>query len=181
MRQAVPVNATPDQVTEATRLADQSTAIRSSLISYFRRRVRDPAEVDDLVQDVFLRIVQRGGTSGLDHFEGYVFQTAASVLADRHRRRTVRHADDHIQFDADEHAELDFDAERLIEGKTALRAATTALMALPERTRIIFLLKRLEGFRHREIAHRLGISVSAVEKHMLKAVQHLAAYRGESA
>ena len=50
-----------------------------------------------------------------------------------------------------------------------------ALMKLPERTRAVFLLRRLEGMSYSEIAIRLGVSVSAAEKHMLRAVRHLLA------
>ena len=51
--------------------------------------------------------------------------------------------------------------------------ATAALLELPDRTRIIFVLRRLEGMKYSEIAHKLGISVSAVEKHMLRAMSYL--------
>lgn len=159
----------------ALELAVRSQAARASLTQYFRRRVRDAAEVDDLVQEVFLRLVVRGEGEAVDHVQGYIFQTAASVLADRRRRRIVRHADDHLPFDPEEHGEADFDAEHLLLERERLRSAAVALLALPERTRAIFLLRRLDGFQYAEIATRLGISVSAVEKHMLRAAQHLLA------
>jgi RNA polymerase sigma-70 factor (ECF subfamily) len=47
------------------------------------------------------------------------------------------------------------------------------LLSLPERTRTIFVLSRLEGCGYREIGSRLGISVSAVEKQMARATHHL--------
>lgn len=171
------LNTDPDGE-RARALALQSEALRRSLSSYFARRVVDRTEVEDLVQEVFLRIVQRDGADSIEHFNGYVFQTARSVLADRQRRRAARRVDAHIAFDAEQHGGEDVDAGRRLEDKAELRAATAALMTLPERTRTIFILKRLEGMRHRDIAARLGISVSAVEKHMLRAVQHLAAELG---
>jgi RNA polymerase sigma-70 factor (ECF subfamily) len=54
-----------------------------------------------------------------------------------------------------------------------LHAATLALLRLPERTRTVFILRRLEGMRFHEIASHLGISVSAVEKHMVRAIHQL--------
>jgi RNA polymerase sigma factor (sigma-70 family) len=53
------------------------------------------------------------------------------------------------------------------------------LLELPERTRQIFVLRRLEGLSYFEIGRRLGVSVSAVEKHMQRAVRHLAARTGD--
>jgi RNA polymerase sigma-70 factor (ECF subfamily) len=63
--------------------------------------------------------------------------------------------------------------ERVFLGKEALNRASVALLELPERTRTIFVLRRLEGMRYADVARRLGISVSAVEKHMVRAIAHL--------
>ncbi|CAA9483283.1 MAG: hypothetical protein AVDCRST_MAG91-133 [uncultured Sphingomonadaceae bacterium] len=132
------------------------------------------------MQEVFTRIVARDSTRPVENLDGYVFQTAASVLADRGRRRWSRHADDHEEFDPAHHGDDQLDPERVLSGKESLRAATAALLSLPERTRTIFILHRLEGYKHREIAAQLGISVSAVEKQMIRAIQHLAKTVGKS-
>jgi RNA polymerase sigma factor (sigma-70 family) len=152
---------------------------RPALIQYFRRKSHDLNEIEDLVQDVFLRIAARRSSEVIENFGGYVFQTAASVLADRHRRRTVRQFDMHVEFDNDRHSAADFDAARIVEGRQSLQLAVAALETLPERTRTIFILRRLEGHAYRDIAERIGISVSAVEKHMVRAVCALAPAAGE--
>jgi RNA polymerase sigma-70 factor (ECF subfamily) len=162
-----------DSTDSTPNLADEAGAYRKPLMTYFARRVSDKTEVEDLVQEVFTRIVARSSVEPVGHIAGYVFQTAASVLADRGRRRAVRHADAHIAFDADQHDQLDTDAVRAFEARQDLRQVTAALLQLPERTRSIFILHRLEGRRYREIGEQLGISVSAVEKHMARAVHRL--------
>ena len=154
-------------------LARHAGPLRRSLARYFRRRVTDQTEVDDLVQEVFVRIVARDSPDPVEHLGGYVFQTAASVLSDRFRRRAARSADAHLPFNPELHADKEIDVGRVLEGRESLRAATAALLSLPERTRAIFILHRLEGCGYREIGGRLGISVSAVEKHMVRAVRHL--------
>ena len=50
---------------------------------------------------------------------------------------------------------------------------------LPERTRQVFVLCRVEGIRQKNVARRLGVSVSAVEKHMIRAIAHLATSLGD--
>ena len=100
------------------------------------------------------------------------------MLADRARRRLVRHADGHIPFDADRHGDLEPDPYRALSSKEDLRLAAIALHALPQRTRAIFVLSRLEGLTYREVASQIGISVSAVEKHMMRAIQHMSASFG---
>ncbi|WP_354298397.1 RNA polymerase sigma factor [Phenylobacterium koreense] len=156
---------------------DRAEPLRQGLAQYFRRRIPDPSEVDDLVQEVFARIVARDSDEPIQHLGGFVFQIAARVLADRGRRRFARKANAHVVFDAERHAEEDFDPYRILAGKQELRAATEALLGLPPRTRRIFILHRLEGRKSREVADQLGISVSAVEKHMVKAMQHLSSVR----
>jgi RNA polymerase sigma-70 factor (ECF subfamily) len=137
------------------------------------RRVRDRTEIDDMVQQVFERLLKRGDVTGMDRLSGYVFQTASSVLADHGRRRRSRHADAHDEFDESAHGDVDFSPEHVLLGRERLARATAILLELPERTRVIFVLRRLEGMKYLDIAARLGISVSAVEKHMERAVARL--------
>ena len=153
-----------------------SREFRGILLRYFARRANDQSELDDLVQEVFVRLLRRGKTSDLidGHLSGYVFETASSVLKDRLRKRVTRRADAHEPFDQEKHFDVDFSPEHVLLGREQLARATAALLELPERTRVIFVLRRLEGMRFKDIGARLGISVSAVEKHMQRAVTHLA-------
>jgi RNA polymerase sigma factor (sigma-70 family) len=167
-----------DAAARADVFARQAAAMRGPLGAYFRRRIRNASEVEDLVQEVFLRLTVRGTPDNTDHASAYIFQIAASVLSDRYRRRTVRHADEHVALEPDLRGEHDFDPARIYAGKQALNAAAAALMTMPERTRTIFLLRRIDGLRHQAIATRLGLSVSAVEKHMVRAIEHLMAHTG---
>ena len=127
-----------------------------------------------MVQQVFERLLKRGNVSNMEHLGGYVFQTASSVLADYQRRRRNRHADAHDEFDERNHGDVDFSPEHVLMERERLASATAVLLELPERTRVIFVLRRLEGMKYLDIAARLGISVSAVEKHMERAVARLA-------
>jgi RNA polymerase sigma-70 factor (ECF subfamily) len=171
--QAVAMPGDRDSLDAGRALARQAESLRGPLSIYFRRRVNDPAEVDDLVQDVFARIIARTADGPVLHLKGYVFQTAASVLADRARRRATRQAAAHVPFEPDRHAGADIDPARIAEGREDLRRAAAALLTLPDRTRAVFVLHRLEGQGYRQIAAAFGISVSAVEKHMMRAIRRL--------
>ena len=65
--------------------------------------------------------------------------------------------------------------ERVLVGKQTIQDVLDALAELGERTRDVFILARLENVQHREIAAIYGISVSMVEKLMMKAMAHLGA------
>jgi RNA polymerase sigma factor (sigma-70 family) len=69
--------------------------------------------------------------------------------------------------------------ERVLVVEQELSLVAGALNRMPERTRDVFLLIRVEGLKQAEIAEMLGISVSAVEKHFAKALAHLGRYDTE--
>ena len=168
-----------DERRDASSALDQEARpLRRSLSAYFARRLRDVSDVDDLVQEVFARIVARDSTTPIGHLGKYLHQTAGSVLADYARRRSARRVEAHVEFDPDQHGESDFDPERIVAGRQDVATATAALLSLPERTRTIFVLRRLEGVPAREVAKQIGVSVSAVEKHMVRAVRRLTAAMG---
>jgi RNA polymerase sigma factor (sigma-70 family) len=164
-----------DMLTHRTTLEQEAVSLRRWLAGYFRRRVRNEADIDDMVQDVFARLAARDSTEPVEHLGGYVLKVAFSVLTDRARRNASHMVASHVALDVELHGGVDIDPERVLCGKEDLNCATAALLSLPERTRTVFILRRLEDYPYRKIAQHLGISVSAVEKHMARAIQHLSA------
>lgn len=158
---------------DAELLKNLYARFHGTLIRYFERRVREHVDTQDMAQEVFVRLLGRRPLSAIQRPEGYLFEIAASVLRDRARKRAVRHAQVHDSYDETLHAVEDASLERVSMDREALQAVVRALKELPERTRTIFILHRMEDLPQDEIARRLGISVSAVEKHMIKAVTYL--------
>lgn len=179
--ESIDSDATQSRGERAERRALESLSLRfrAGLNSFFRRRVRDRTEAEDLTQEVFLRMIRRGNVATLEHARAYLFETASSVLLDRARRRAVRPDQFHENFDPLRHGSEGFSSERVLLGQQALERASRALLDLPPRTRSVFVLRQLEGLPYQEIAQQLGISVSAVEKHMMRAVSFLTQRMGE--
>lgn len=156
------------------------TRFRGPLLAYFLRRVRDRSEAEDLTQEVFVRLARQSEPP--ESVQAYVFVTAANLLKDRarlqstHRTQAHRSLDD-IVTEASSAPGLveDRNPERVLAGKETLREFVSALEALSERTRDIFILSRIEHMHQCDIAKLFGISVSAVEKHVMKALNHLGA------
>jgi len=169
-----PSNARRSESAEPERIAQLATEFRPALRRFFSKRVKEQHEIDDLVQDVFVRLVRKANTDGTQIAARYVFQTAQSVLNDWLRKRQVRQASAHEEIGTDlPELKDDSTPERVLGGKQSLAKATAAVLELPEVTRTIFLLRRLEGLRYSDIAKRLGMPMSTVEKHMARAVAHL--------
>lgn len=152
------------------------------LRAFFAKRVYEQDDVEDLVQDVFLRLMQRDGAAPIEKVEQYIFQTAANVLRDRGRRRATRRQEAHESYDETVHdsPDTEFPPERVLMGREAVTQVMVALEDLPERTRDIFILRALEQHKYCEIARMLRISTRATEKHMAKALAHLSRVLGHS-
>ena len=153
---------------------------REPLTSFFQRRLRSRTDAEDLTQEVFIRLMRHPDRNDGKTIDAYVFKIAASVLNDWLRRLAARHAHSLCQIRQQEDVTAipaclveGRDPERVVIGKQSLKNIEDALGELGSRTRDIFLLSRLENVPHREIARDFGISVSAVEKHVIKAVAYL--------
>lgn len=150
------------------------------LVRFFARRIHDRAEAEDLAQEVLLRVIGVHELERIEHREAFVFKIAVNLLRDRRRgafraRSTVMVPIDHRVSDELE-SELveDLSPERVLLSRDNLADALRALDELGERTRNIFILFRLENMKQKDIAALYGIGRSTVEKHVMKAVLHLA-------
>lgn len=144
------------------------------LMSFFRKRTRNTQEVQDLVQQVFLRLAQHGELGAVRNVEGYIFQTASNTLKDHIRNAMVRD-----RFMADQNEQIrdaggsDFSSERVLLGREGTELLAHALRELPTRTRDILMLRCFEGLKYAEIARLQGLSVRSVEKHLQRALGHI--------
>ena len=143
-----------------------------ALRRYFSKRVHS-GEIDDLVQEVFVRMQTHTGGPPIEHLDRYLFAVAASVLTDLARRRAVRHEGAHETLDESHHPIEELTPERVLMDREALEVVVTSIAELPARTRDIFVLHRFEELSCTSIAAQLGMSVSAVEKHIMKALRVL--------
>jgi RNA polymerase sigma-70 factor (ECF subfamily) len=148
-----------------------AAAFIPALRTFFARRVhRD--DIDDLIQEVLIKMHGRN-TSEIENFDCYLFQVGKNVLRDRCRREQVRRRSDHCEL-AEQHHPLDeVSPERIVWAREELRHTLAAMGELPERSRKVLVLLRWEGLTYTQVAERLDISVSAVEKHVTRSMRHL--------
>lgn len=135
------------------------------------------AEVDDLVQEVFLALRARSATSDIENVEGYLFKTAVSVLSRQRRRRTWQWGFQEPLEDAEDLHD-DLSPERVAIGRDSVRRVVDVLKSLPSRSAEAFFLSRFEQLTNEEVARRMGISVKAVEELMRRAMRQLLAQLG---
>lgn len=156
-------------------IAALSRRFRGPLRRFFQKRRIPRDDVDDLIQDVFVRLAARPNIESMERLEAYLFTTAANLLHDRHRREVSHATHAHEPFDESLHDHLvqTDGPERALLATQVIARLVDALFELPERTRVAFVLYHVEDYPHAEIAKRLGIAVSTIEKHMARANAHL--------
>ena len=155
--------------------------MRPALVKYFRRKTGNPVEAEDLAQDVLLRALAHPNWKTQDQAKGYIFRTAVNRWRDNLRRQRIRGTVIAWDEDSPEHAEEDTGSENLPErvliAGEELNQVVRALEAMNVRTRAVLMLIKLEQMRIATVAEMLGISVSAVAKHLAKGIAQLAALR----
>jgi RNA polymerase sigma factor (sigma-70 family) len=160
-------------------LEDLCRRFRPALVGFFLRRLHNPAEAEDLAHDVFLRVAGIP-LEQLRSANAYIFQVAANLLKDRARRSKVRAEYAAAEVAADEAQDLAgsaLDPERIEAGRRSLTTLVARLRELPERTREIFILYRIENISRGDIAKAYGISFSTVEKEVARATAYLMLHR----
>lgn len=157
---------------------------RPALLRYFRRHLGSAEDAEDLTQETFVRLSQQPPETiaGLANVEAYLLRIASNLLRDRFRRDLSHRSADHVPIDAMAQSlpGEEPSSERVYENKIRLQLFLQVLEELPPRCHQVFLLQRYDGLTYSAIAKRLGISVSAVEKHMMRAMLHLDTRLGEA-
>jgi RNA polymerase sigma factor (sigma-70 family) len=165
----------PNLLTESAReafLRRLSESYRQPLTAYFQRRVHSRIEAEDLTQEVFLRLVRRLDVEAIDNPEAFVFRTAVNLLRDRSRRGKT-HQSHLVELTHHQAGIEELSPERVFDSRQSLTLVMSVLEELDERSRDAFILHRLEGMKHAQIAELMGVSVSSVEKYIIKALSLL--------
>jgi RNA polymerase sigma factor (sigma-70 family) len=146
----------------------------STLMSFFHKRSPNVWDAEDLTQEVFCKLLNRKGIVATNECpESYLFTVAWSVLRDRSRRDKVRHKDQHFSFTEDYAKEDLASPEHTVGSAELYQGYLKVLDELSPKARTVFILHRYEGFAYSQIAEHCGMSVSAVEKHMMKALARM--------
>ena len=161
-------------------LIDAYLARRADLVRFFTLRMGSASAAEDLVQEIYLRLASLQHLEAVQSPAAYLYRLGSNLMLDKIRGERRGATRDRAWLDVNrasaggEDVDEAPDAETALAARQRLAAILEAIGELGPQTRRVFRLHKLEGLSHAETAARLGVSRSAVEKHMIAALKHLA-------
>ncbi|MBU2887104.1 RNA polymerase sigma factor [Gilvimarinus agarilyticus] len=154
----------PEQETTSKTFLNHVKAIRQHASTFFK----NSQDVDDLVQEVYVKVIERGGLSDVRAPKAFLCKVARNLAINEKNRSGVR-LNDSIESAINDHntpttIELDEQAEQ----HQRFIHFCDAINRLPAQCRRIFIMKKIEGISNSDIARQLNISVGTVDKHLAK-------------
>jgi RNA polymerase sigma-70 factor (ECF subfamily) len=154
----------PHNEEQARWFAQELQPHEGMLRAWLRRQFPEGCEVDDIIQESFMRVLKTRAVGGVHSPKAFLFVTARNLALTQLRHRRVERADSLTEIDAE--GILDQDAaipDAVARAQEELELLTHAIQSLPDRCRRILTLRKIYGLSQREVAAELGISENVVE------------------
>src|SRR5579864_5422959 len=155
---------------------------QSRLRNFIRRRVPDPLDAEDVLQDVFYRLVEANRLlMPIEHVTGWLFSVARNRITDLFRKKEPENFSE-MEVDNEDDEGLPFEdllpspdagPEALYVRSRLLEELKRALGELPKEQREIFVAHELEGQSFKELSDKTGVSVNTLLSRKRYAVLHL--------
>jgi len=178
-----------DETASITSMTEQDRQIseivakeRSRLRNFVRKRVSDPSDAEDIVQDVFYELVEANRLlMPIEQVTGWLFRVARNRIIDFFRKKKPElFSDQAVENEAGEMLEIedllpspDAGPEALYFRSALLDELELVLNELPREQREVFVAHELEGRSFREMAAETGVSVNTLLSRKRYAVLHL--------
>lgn len=141
----------------------------TDLKRYVAHKFGDASDADDIVQDAFHNLLRTKAPEDIENPRAYLYQTAHNLALNRIRKQGYH--DNYVAEAGNDEEERS--PERFVSARKDLESVEQALHDLPEKCRKAFLLHRINAYSYQEIADELGVSVSSVEKYLMRAMKFL--------
>ena len=167
---------------EHQRISEAVRREQSRLRNFIRRRVADPRDAEDILQDVFYELVEANHLlMPIEHVTGWLFRVARNRITDLFRKKKPESFSDTAVADEDDELlqledllpSPDAGPEALYARSVLLAELELAVDELPEEQREVFVAHELEGRSFKEMAAETGVSVNTLLSRKRYAVLHL--------
>ena len=164
------------------RISEVVTRERSRLLNFIRRRVPDPGDAEDVLQEVFYRLVEANRLlMPIEHITGWLFQVARNRITDLFRKKQPENFSD-IAISDENGEDLQFEdllpspdagPEAEYARKILIEELRRALKEMPKDQREVFVAHEFEGRSFKDLAAQTGVNVNTLLARKRYAVLHL--------
>jgi RNA polymerase sigma-70 factor (ECF subfamily) len=136
-----------------------------------------PREVEDIVQETYVRVCQVKHPEDIRQPRSYLFRTARNLALDYLKRSETKYTDGMDEQDIDsliDHSQGDDSTYEQVASNQEFALFCEAVRHLPVKCRRVFVLKKVYGYSQIEIAKKLNISIGTVEKHISQGIKRCA-------
>ena len=154
------------------------------LKKFLKRFLYQDQDIEDVVQETYIKACNAEKIRDIEHPKAYLFSIAKNLALNELGRKSRKMTDFIEECEAANLAEPTESLEEHLQAEESVALYCRAASQLPERCRSVYLLRKVHGLSHKEIADHLGISLSAVSKHLTKGMlscQHYIERAGEQA
>ncbi|HEV2441956.1 MAG TPA: RNA polymerase sigma factor [Steroidobacteraceae bacterium] len=150
------------------RLLDQIFSHRVALQKYLRKFTAGSEDVEDLVQEAYVRVCAMSPAQVVDSPRALLFRIARNLAVDRARQRVTHATDDVADFEPLNVSSEEAEPDEQVDLRRRFESFCAAVDSLPPLCRRVFVLRKVYQLSHAEIAQVLGLSHSTIEKHVAK-------------
>ena len=145
---------------------ENTTFLKRFLSRYFSNR----QDIEDVVQETYLRAHIEEQKKGIEHPKGFLFRVAKNVALKKLSRKS-RQITDYIEdLSSPEVFETEASVAEHLEAEELLGLYCEAVSTLPPKCREVFLLRKVHGLAHKEIAARMDLSLSSIDKYLRRGI-----------
>jgi RNA polymerase sigma-70 factor (ECF subfamily) len=150
------------------RLLDQILSHRVALQKFLRRFTAGAEDIEDLVQEAYVRVCAMPPAQAVDSPRALLFRIARNLAVDRARQKATRATDDVADFEPLHVSSEEAEPDEQVDLRRRYESFCAAVDSLPPLCRRVFVLRKVYQLSHAEIAQMLGLSHSTIEKHVAK-------------
>jgi len=144
--------------------------IRNSLLRFASRYFRRPQEVEDVVQEAFVKVIEANRKREIKTLRGYLFRTTRNIALKQIEKKSHKLTDTIGDALPDSILLQSPSLEDEFESRQRFELFCRAVRELPVKGRRVFVLRRVYGYSQQEIADEMGITKKTVEAHLSKAI-----------
>lgn len=149
---------------------------QSFLKKFLSRYLYNHQDIEDVVQETYLRAYKAEQDKGIEQPKAFLFRIAKNIALTELTKKSRLITNYIADLDDSNVIDSETTVEDEVEARQNLGIYCEAVAALPEQCRRVYLLRKVHGLPHKEIAERLELTVSSVEKHLHKGVLKCRAY-----